>query len=96
MLQNWNTFLLYNAFVQLQDGARDHPHEHRDFMASQGIEMKQGIGMATLVLEYLSQAIHLTKPQLRNVLQKTQSMHALASVFGPGILALLPLGAANR
>lgn len=86
----------YNSFLTLGRNARENPAQHLAFMESQGISLARGQGHSTIIITFLSRALGLQRTQLHNFLSQSRGIHLLVSVFGEGILVLLPPSASNR
>jgi len=87
MLQFYNQYQLYNAYLRL---SHQSPEDLEAFLSKQGLRPSQGKGWASLLLQYLAGQLEVTSTKLRNTLQQNQCMHLMVSTFGIGVLALVP------
>jgi hypothetical protein len=62
------------------------------FLAAEGFTVSKGVGIQSLVLQYLSSALELEQGKIQNILQEAVCVDKLAETFGNGVLLLLPIG----
>ncbi|ERF69906.1 hypothetical protein EPUS_05450 [Endocarpon pusillum Z07020] len=70
----------------------EHPDhgEMRSFLKNRGFRASRGICYQSLVIEYLTKALEITKISLDNTLRVARAIATLVKQFGPGIVAALP------
>lgn len=87
---------LVRRYQELRNRADQEDPELIAHLVSLGYSLRKGAGWTTCVLDYLSKSLGMDRDVLERSTQSSQAVELIVSLFGTGIIAVLPPGITTK